>query len=421
MNPRVAPGSMLLLVLAALVAPLRLPARMCRTTAVRMRPALLLPLALSLSACAACRSVPRAELCTAVESGHGPRGADSVRAEPVVEGLEVPWGLAFLPGGDLLVTERPGRVRLVQGGQLVPEPVVTLEVDPGGEGGLQGIALHPDFGATRRFFLYFTVQKAGQKVNRLERWTLAEDGRSASFDQRLLDDVPGARFHHGGRIRTGPDGMLYVSVGDARDPDLSQDPSSVAGKLLRLTPDGDIPEDNPAPDSAVYLSGLRNSQGFDWLDDGRLVVTDHGPSGELLRFGHDRVSVAEAGANLGWPDTYGCEVKDGFVPPLISWSDATPPGGAALYRGDLLPGWRGNLVIGVLGATHLQRVVLSQDASQVLRHEVYFEGEPPEGLGRLREVAMGPDGHLYVATSNCDGRGECPPTKDRVLRLVPGS
>jgi glucose/arabinose dehydrogenase len=372
-----------------------------------------------LSSCAGCRSVPRADRCTLVESGHGPPGSAEVRAELVVEGLEIPWSLAFLPGGDLLVTERPGRVRLVQNGALVPDPVATVEVDPGGEGGLQGLALHPDFAQNRQFFLYFTVQKDGAKVNRLERWILAEDARSAVMDKRLLDDLPGAQFHHGGRIRVGPDRMLYVSVGDAREPDLAQDPASPAGKLLRLTLDGQVPGDNPVAGSAVFLSGLRNSQGFDWLSPERLVVTDHGPSGERLRFGHDRITVASPGDNLGWPETYGCEVKDGFAPPVIAWKDATPPGGSSIYRGDAIPLWRGSLLVGVLGARHLQRVRLDETGTAVAQHEVYFAGDPPGGLGRLRDVVMGPDGHLYVTTSNCDGRGECPSTKDRILRIVP--
>ncbi len=375
--------------------------------------------ALVLAALAGCRSTPKAERCVYVETGFGAAGTVAVRAETVVEGLEVPWSLAFPGGSDVLVTERPGRLRLVRDGVLVPEPVATIEVDPGGEGGLQGLALHPDFASNRQLFLYFTVQKDGRKVNRLERWTLSEDGLSAKLDRRLMDDIPGARFHHGGRLRIGPDRMLYVSIGDARDPGLSQDDTSVAGAFLRLSLDGEVPADNPRPGSLLFITGVRNSQGFDWLSPERLIVTDHGPSGDTLRFGHDRVQVARAGENLGWPETYGCEVKDGFVPPLISWRTAAPPGGAAIYRGDAIPEWKDSLLIGTLKSRHLQRVVLDAEGTAVTKHEVYFQGEPPEGLGRVREVIMGPDGHLWLTTSNCDGRGECGPQKDRIVRIVP--
>ncbi len=382
--------------------------------------------ALAFSALATgCRSTPKAERCTYVEDGFGPAGTVPVRAETVVEGLEVPWSLAFLPpsaegrAGDVLVTERPGRLRLVRDGALVPQPLATIEVDPGGEGGLQGLALHPDFASTRQFFLYFTAQKDGEKVNRLERWVLSEDRRSALFEKRLMDDLPGARFHHGGRIRIGPDRMLYVSVGDAREPALAQDLRSPAGAILRLGLEGEIPSDNPTPGSPIFISGVRNSQGFDWLSDDRLIVTDHGPSGDTLRFGHDRVQVASAGENLGWPETYGCEVKAGYVPAIISWKSAAPPGGAAIYRGDAIPEWKGSLLIGTLKSRHLQRVQLSEDGTAVALHEVYLEGEPPNGLGRIREVVNGPDGHLWVTTSNCDGRGECGPNKDRIVRILP--
>lgn len=353
--------------------------------------------------------------CTLVEDGHGPDGIAGVRAEVVVSGLEVPWGLAFLPDGDMLVTERRGRLRLVRGGQLVREPVAVMDDSDTAEGGLLGLALHPDFGANREFFLYRTVQEGrGAPVNRVERWRLSEVGARATHVGVLLDDIPAATFHDGGRIRIGPDGMLYVGTGDARTPDLAQDPTSLAGKLLRIHPDGSIPQDNPIPGSPVYLLGIRNAQGFDWPNDSTIWLADHGPSGEMLRRGHDEVSVARAGDNLGWPGIYGCESSEGMVSPSITWANATPPGGAAIYTGSAIPAWKGSLLIGTLGSTHLQRVALDSNGSMT-HHEVYFRNE----LGRLRDVVIGPDGHLYVTTSNCDGRGSCPADGDKILRIVP--
>jgi aldose sugar dehydrogenase len=373
-----------------------------------------------LCACGGCRQEPQSSSCKLIDNGFGPAGSTRLRAEVVVDGLEVPWALGFLPGGDLLVTERPGRIRLVQNGALVPQPVATIQTDPGGEGGLQGLAIHPQFAQNRLFYVYFTVQTPRGKRNRVERWLLSEDRRSASFDARLMDDLPAAQFHHGGRIRFGPDGMLYVSVGDAREPNSAQDQKSPSGKLHRLTPDGSAPPDNPFTGSTVFLLGLRNVEGFDWQDAQTLVLADHGPSGDLGRIGHDEVTVARKGDNLGWPTIYGCEARPGLLSPSIAWREALPPGGASLYTGDAIPGWKGSLVLGVLGAKQLHRVVFGSDRRTVASHEVYFEGDPPAGLGRLREVAMGPDGQLYVTTSNCDGRGNCPPEKDKIVRILPG-
>lgn len=352
--------------------------------------------------------------CQLVEEGFGPAGTVNVRAEEVVSGLEVPWGIAFLPNGDILVSERPGRVRLVQNGQLQPQPVVTIPITASGEGGLLDIELHPDFASNRQFYLYYTTDKNGSPVNRVERWTLAANNRRATADRIILDDIPAARFHNGGRLRFGPDGMLYIGTGDARDPDSSQDRNSLAGKILRLTPEGEVPADNPFPNNPAFVTGIRNTQGWDWPNQSTLWVSDHGPSGELGRSGHDEVSVARAGDNLGWPTIYRCESQSGLVTPAISWRNALPPGGAAIYTGNAIPEWKGSLLVAALGSEHLQRVVFDSNSRQVQRHEVYFRGE----LGRLRDVAMGPDGELYVTTSNCDGRGNCPPEQDKILRIT---
>jgi glucose/arabinose dehydrogenase len=353
-------------------------------------------------------------LCILVEDGWGPDGKVSFTEEVVAEGLEVPWAVAFLPGGDALVTERPGRVRLLRGGVLQAQPVATVSITRTSEGGLLGIAAHPDFATNRQFYVYVTTDAGGRDENRVERWTLSENHASATFERVIFGGIPSATFHDGGRLRFGPDGMLYVGTGDSRDPDLSQSSKSPAGKLLRLTPDGQIPADNPFPGSPVFILGIRNTQGFDWKDRETLYVTDHGPSGETSRRAHDEVSVARAGSNLGWPDIYSCEAREGLVTPSLTFADAMPPGGAAIYTGDAISEWKGSLLVGTLGSRHLHRVVFdAQEPRRVAQHEVYLRNT----RGRLREVLMGPDGHLYVTTSNCDGRGDCGPRKDLILRL----
>lgn len=381
----------------------------------------ILPLLALTSSQLTCVSKPATAVdpnCIRVESGVGPQGTVNVKAETVVTGLEVPWGIAFLPGNEMLVTERPGRVRLIRDGQLTP-PVAEFAIDPKGEGGLLGIALDPEFATTRFFYVYLTGTKDGSAANRVERWKLAPDGLSASPDKVIVDGIPAAKNHDGGRIRFGPDGMLYVGTGDGADPDRSQSMDNLGGKILRLTRDGAVPADNPFPGSPIFLLGIRNTQGFDWRDDATLLVTDHGPSGDTGRRGHDEVNVARAGANLGWPTIYACESREGAVSPSLTWEQAVPPGGAAIYTGDAIPEWKGSLLIGALAAKHLHRVVFDPAApAKVSLHEAYFQGDPSGGFGRLREVIMGPDKHLYVTTSNCDGRGNCPTDKDRILRIT---
>ena len=363
----------------------------------------------------ACAYVPRCSgaqgqsNCTLeTSSSWGADGAVPVGVETVASGLEVPWSFAFLPGGDVLVSERPGRVRLLHAGALVAAPVLTVETGESSEGGLLGIALHPSDPS----LLYLYVTAPGPE-NQVQRWKLSADHTSATLDNVLLRGISAGSFHDGGRIRFGPDGMLYVATGDARSPDRAQDPASPNGKLLRLTPDGAVPADNPIAGNPLWLLGIRNLEAFDWLDDGTLALADHGPSGELARTANDEVSLALKGDNLGWPTIYGCEARGGMVSPVLAWGKkAVPPGGLVVYRGSAIPEWKGSLLVATLGSKHLHRIALEGGRTKV--HEVYFRNQ----LGRLREIAMTPSGELWMTTSNCDSRGDCGPDKDRILRVV---
>jgi len=165
----------------------------------------------------------RSNECNLVESGFGTPGASKIKVEEVANGLEAPWGMAFLPNGELLVTERSGRIRVVKNGQLQPTPIAEISATEVGEGGLLGIALHPDFADNRWFYIYYTTLKSGSPVNRVERWQMAENGQSASSDRVIIDNIPVAQYHNGGRIRFGPDGMLYVATGDGGVQSRSQD------------------------------------------------------------------------------------------------------------------------------------------------------------------------------------------------------
>jgi glucose/arabinose dehydrogenase len=376
------------------------------------------------------------ELVRAVQ-GDGPAGKLQLKVEVVVQGLEIPWGLAWLPNGDLLLTERPGRLRIVRGGQLQGTPVLAVDVARvsfleerglGSEGGLLGITLHPDFADTRQFYMYFTARGQNNAlINRLGLYELAEDGGSATLQRLLLDDIPSGIHHQGGRMQIGPDGKLYVGVG-AYAPELAQRADELPGKLLRLNLDGSVPDDNPTPGSPVFLTGVRNTQGFDWYDDHHMLVMDHGPTSidpGVPEKGWDEFNVVRGGENLGWPEVRGCDTRADVSEPVMVFERSLPPGGAAIYRGTAIPEWKDSFLVATLGLVdsgegeHLHRFQVSAtNPYQLEKHETYLKG----AHGRLRSVAMGPDGHLYVTTSNCDSRGmsngRCANGGDKVLRIV---
>jgi glucose/arabinose dehydrogenase len=311
--------------------------------------------------------------------------------------LEIPWELAFLPDGRILLTERPGRVRLLhpQTG-LAPEPVLVVEeVRHQGEGGLLGLAVHPEFANNRLVYLYYTYESGRGTANKVVSCTL--ENHALAGARTIIENIPGARFHNGGRIGFGPDGMLYVTTGDAQIPELSQDRSSLAGKILRLHDDGSIPADNPFADSPVYSYGLRNPQGLAWDDDGQLWATGHGPRG------HDEINLIEAGKNYGWPVIQGDEQGPGMEPPVLHSGSATwaPSGAAVLGDSMYFAGLRGRA---------LYRFNLDAQNPVLTTH---LEGT----FGRLRTVVAGPDGLLYLLTSNRDGR-TMPTAEDDLLLVV---
>jgi glucose/arabinose dehydrogenase len=324
--------------------------------------------------------------------------------------LEIPWQLAFAPDGRAFVTERPGRIRVIRSGRLEPDPVAQLPVAHVGEGGLLGLALHPEFPRQPYVYVYYTYEAGGLR-NRVER--LREEGGRLVRDRVILDGIPGAFVHDGGRLRFGPDGMLYVGTGDARSPALAQDRGSLAGKILRVLPDGSIPRDNPFPSSPVYSLGHRNVQGLAWHPRTRqLYATEHGPTGDR-GFAHDEVNLIRPGSNYGWPEVLcGTPHPPGFTDALACSGDETwaPSGATFVSRG----AWREGLLVANLRGAHLRLFTLDAEGIRVVRQERVLEG-----FGRLRDVVEGPDGALYVLTSNRDGRGSPAPEDDRILRIVP--
>jgi glucose/arabinose dehydrogenase len=308
----------------------------------------------------------------------------------------------------------------MQNGALRPAPWATLQVHAEGEAGLMGIALAPDFATSKHVYVVGTFKVGKGVVNRVMR--LTDRGVAGTEPIVVLDNIPSADYHAGDAVAFGPDGMLYIATGDARNPGNAADPKSLGGKILRLLPGGGIPPDNPTPQSMVYARGLRNVQGLAWDASGQLFATEHGPSAfpnERFRANHDELNAIRAGADYGWPRQAGKGGDKGAVQPLVDWTPSIAPSGLAVYSGDEFPAWRGSLFVGALKGKRLERVVVERDSSAGSGWRVTRRETVVEDMGRIRAVAMGPDGRLYFTTSNLDGRGWPGKGDDRVLRLVP--
>ncbi|MCY4077543.1 MAG: PQQ-dependent sugar dehydrogenase [Acidobacteria bacterium] len=333
-----------------------------------------------------------------------------VRVEVVATGLEVPWSLAFVPDGRLLVTERPGRVRVLANGRLVPEPALALDdVYANAEAGTMGIAVDPRFEENGLVYLLYTRDSPGRgPVNRVVRYR--EVGNVLAEATVLLDEIPASFLHDGGRIRFGPDGLLYVTMGDVLEADDAQDLAAMTGKILRIDRHGRTPPGNPYA-SPVYSWGHRNPQGIDWHPlSGALWATEHG------NVGNDEVNRIEAGVNYGWPVIEGERTMPGMEAPVRAYSPSIAPSGASFYTGTAIPGFRNDLFFAALRGAHLRRLRFDPaDPTRIVGDERLLQSR----YGRLRDVVTGPDGALYVLTSNRDGRGSPSADDDRILRLVP--
>lgn len=376
------------------------------------------------------------------------------KTETIVENLEIPWDVAFGSDGDVFLSERVGRISRYEAGDLKSATELDGIIDHassfdgegsdwwggGSEGGLLGIALHPNYPTVPVLYAFYTY-RAGDETyrNRLVYYDI-DDGYEETV---VIDDIPGHRIiHNGARLAFGPRNYLWLTTGDADLTDRARDPGSLVGKVLRLEPDGTPPADNPGlDDPRVYSYGHRNPQGISWLPDGTAVATEHGPASR------DEINVLEAGENHGWPSARGAPGdgnydayadNDDVAAPLVHTGEETwAPSGCVFYTGDAVPALRNRLLAAGLASQRLNVVsVYGSTAPDIggKRHDQGWLGSPFEAvshgilehdLGRVRHVEQGPDGGLYALTSNRDGRSDRPtedafprPGDDRLVRIV---
>lgn len=360
---------------------------------------------------------PTPSVPTQTETNTAPSGAGQIEADPVpssgetssaetsrpdldprvvVQGVEVPWGIAFLPDDSALIAERDdATIQRLDIDGTVTEVGTVPDVMPTSEGGLLGLAISPTYDDDHTIYAYITTADDNRVLS------LTYDGKALSDSSPILTGIPAGQIHDGGRIAFGPDGLLYVTTGETGDGDLAQDPDSLGGKILRIEADGSIPPDNPDPKSAVWTTGHRNVQGIDWDDDGRLWATEFGSTI------WDELNLIEPGNNYGWPEVEGISGGGEFTDPLIQWKtgDASPSGIA--YFDD-------NLYVAALAGQRLFQVPVSIDGTTGTPKTLY-SGE----YGRLRTVVATPQDTLWFTTSNLDGRGQPAPTDDRILEIRP--
>jgi len=318
----------------------------------------------------------------------------------LAENLDKPRAIA-ISDDRIFVTEKDGMIRVIQNNTLLDSPLATLRTADVFDGGLLGIALHPNFPNNHYLYVFLTYNEDGNLWNKILKITEYENKLVDA--ETILDKIPGSSFTNGGFIKFGPDEKLYVGTGTVSDAShLPQDLDSLSGKILRLNDDGTIPDDNPFPGSLVYSLGHRNPQGMTWDDNENLFVAEFGPEK------NDEINLILAGKNYGWPEQQ-CSGNEDFQDALLCYDPSIEPGGILFYSGDSLD-FESSFIMASMRAANLYQLDFEEGLSS--------QKSILSGIGRVRDVVEGPDGSLYVITSNTDGKGFPDSMDDKLLRIV---
>jgi len=321
--------------------------------------------------------------------------------EVIATGLEKPWAVDFADDR-IFITEKTGKIRVVESGILLEDPLASLRTVNVFGGGLLGIAVHPNFTDNHFLYVYYTYEEDSKLWNKILRITESENKLQDAIT--ILDKIPGSKFSNGGVLKFGPDGKLYATTGTTSDSSHeSQNIESLEGKVLRLNDDGTIPDDNPYSNSVVFSYGHRNPQGMAWDVSGNLFVTEMGPTK------NDEINLITSGKNYGWP-IQECSGNVNFVDAVKCYDPSIEPGGIVFYSGDKLA-FDNNLIMATLRGAHVFEIEITEDG-------ITSQKSILSGLGRIRDVNEGPNGYLYVITSNTDGKGFPDSTDDKLVRIL---
>lgn len=337
------------------------------------------------------------------------------KVEVFAQNLFVPWSIVFTSENRMLVTERNGNLKVIENGEVNLRPLKTFsQISTGAEEGLMGLALDPDYQKNRLIYVSYAYPKGRDLAVKVVQFK--DSGDQLTNEKVIIDNIPAAQLHAGCRLKFGPDKKLYITTGDATQKQLAQDKNSLAGKILRINSDGSIPEDNPFTGSPVYSFGHRNPQGIDWHpESGVLFETEHGPSGGDGPAGGDEVNIIKKGENYGWPLVSHGRNREGLIAPKLVFTPAVAPASGMFYKSGKILQFKNNFFFGMLRGEGIMRVIVSDSNPEEI---VSYEKLNNISVGRVREIAEGPDGAIYFSSSNQDGRGNVKQNDDKIYRIV---
>jgi len=344
-----------------------------------------------------------------------------LQTKTIAANLDTPWEILWGPDNFIWVTERSGKISRVNPGTgEVFEIIQITDAREVGEGGLLGMVTDPDFSANSYFYVAYNFYAAGNIYReKIVRFTFNPATGKADNPLVLLNTISGANNHNGCRLVISPDKKLIFTTGDSQNTSNSQNINSLNGKTLRINLDGSVPEDNPLPGSPVWSWGHRNPQGLAYSPDGTILYSsEHGPNND------DEINIIQKGRNYGWPTVQGfCNTSNeitfcndsNVVEPIFAWTPTLAVAGLDFYNSDLIPEWKNSLLVTSLKASRITQLILNKSGTEVLQTKDFFTGT----FGRLRDICISPDGKVFVAVSNRDGRGNPKADDDKIIEISP--